>query len=647
MRLQKSLLLALLASLLAACGAAGEDSPNGPSNGGDDRGAGGGGADEPAYEPEPPPGTATFYVNHNSGANDVPPGNTAKGFASSHSSEGLMLELANTGAAGGLLRHNLHINAPRGNVPTSLMEGEQIGLKTWVTVMGTPLNQSPSTDGEIYDSSLPPYARWTPMSADVWANTVITQLEHYESFYGFVPDCVEIWNEPDRVEFYNGDIDDYLKLYTVTAPKIKNRWPQIHIGGMGLAGYRSSMGGSESAILALIDHAAANNLPLDFVSWHHYTIGNGLQYSGFLEDLQLRLDSYSMSNVQLVVSEWNIYPSTSGHGTEFDSSHSAANYAGFQTTARELGLDGNIMFLLQDPSTGSGAIDDFTGNGMGAITTHGIKKPVFHVIETVQAMADEPMLTTVRPDEELSVNVYATKMGNRVRYVVSNDVVPGDWVWANRLRDEGLAPGYVWPLYYHAAKIGRPHKPTDTELLAEGMTTAEVTAIRDLEDELNLAWQFKDENRPVEIIFGGNELPNIANVHRFDSQHNNFVDHIDEIMPFLEQTEENAKWFALQAAADYFFSHGIVVSPEDLSNYADMHEWAIENDVPYNIASASITIYQKAMAEGRLFDVGLLNSLPQMSVTPMTAENAEVIAASGSVHFFMEPNSVVIFDIYL
>jgi hypothetical protein len=53
------------------------------------------------------------------------------------------------------------------------------------------------------------------------------------------------------------------------------------------------------------------------------------------------------------------------------------------------------------------------------------------------------------------------------------------------------------------------------------------------------------------------------------------------------------------------------------------------------------------MAEGRLFDVGLLNSLPQMSVTPMTAENAEVIAASGSVHFFMEPNSVVIFDIYL
>jgi hypothetical protein len=34
-----------------------------------------------------------------------------------------------------------------------------------------------------------------------------------------------------------------------------------------------------------------------------------------------------------------------------------------------------------------------------------------------------------------------------------------------------------------------------------------------------------------------------------------------------------------------------------------------------------------------------------MAATAMTAEDAEVTAASGSMHFFMEPNSVVIFDV--
>jgi len=417
------------------------------------------------------------------------------------------------------------------------------------------------------------------------------------------------------------------------------------VGGMGLAGYMSKMGGTQSAILSLIDHASANNLPLDFVSWHHYTIANELQHSGFLEKVRQRLDSYNMSSVELIVSEWNIYPSPNA---EFDRGHNAANYAGFQTTARELELDGNIMFVLQDITRGNGAIGDFTGNGMGSITEHGIKKPVFHVIETIQAMASEPMLTTIRPDEELSLNVYATKMGNRIRYVVSNDVVPGNWVWSNRLRDAGLFPGHLWTLYSRASKNNGPrHKPNRAELLDEGMTELEISAIHEIEEELNMSWHFRTNDRPVEIVFGGGQVQNISNVRRFDSAHNNFADRVDEIMPYLVQAEYNAKWYALNETANYFGSCGIVVSSEDLALCDDMQQWAIENNVTHDIASKSATVYQKAFAEGRLLDVDLLNSLPQMSVDSMTAEEAKLTTTAGSVSFNMEPDSVVIFDIYL
>ena len=644
MRFRKILLLALLTTLLPACGAAGEDSPDSPPNSPPD--SGGGDASEPIYPPDTESGLATFYVDHSSGANDVPPGDAAKGFfASARTTEALMRELNNAGTGGGLLRSDMRVNLSRENLPTSFLEGERIGLKTWLTAMGTPLDQSPSTKGEDYSHGLAPYARWSPMSADIWADTVVTRLENYELLNGFVPSFVEIWNEPDRREFYNGDIADYLKIYTAASQKIKIRWPEIQVGGMGLAGYMSEMGGTQSAILSLIDHAAANNLPLDFVSWHHYTIANSLRYSGFLGEVRQRLDSYNMSDVKLIVSEWNIYARPN---TEFDRGHNAANYAGFQTTARELGLDGNIMFMIQDATRDNIGMGDFTGNGMGSITEHGIKKPVFHVIETIQAMSSEPMLTTVRPDNELSVNVYATKMGNRVRYVVSNDPVPGEWVWSNRLRDAGVAPGYLWPLYSNAAKNnGAAHKPDHAELLAEGMTELEIVAIRKTEDELSMSWGFSKNDRPVEIVFGGGQAPNISNVRRFDSTHNNFADRVEEIMPYLVQAEDNAKWYALNEAANALATYGIIVSPEDMALYDNIEQWAIANNVLQSIASAATDVYQKSFAGGRLLDMDLLNSLPQMSVTSMTAEEAKVTLGPDSVSFDMEPDSVVIFDLYL
>ncbi|MCX8266266.1 MAG: hypothetical protein OTI37_01490, partial [Planctomycetota bacterium] len=170
---------------------------------------------------------------------------------------------------------------------------------------------------------------------------------------------------------------------------------------------------------------------------------------------------------------------------------------------------------------------------------------------------------------------------------------------------------------------------------------------REIEDELNMSWTFGGTDRPVQIVFGGDQLPNISNVRRFDSTHNNFADRVEEIMPYLVQAEDNAKWYALNEAANYLATYGIIVSPEDMALYDDIEQWAIANNVQRSITSAATNVYRKSFAGGRLLDMDLLNSLPQMSVTSMTAEEAKVTLGSGSVNFDMEPDSVVIFDLYL
>jgi hypothetical protein len=151
----------------------------------------------------------------------------------------------------------------------------------------------------------------------------------------------------------------------------------------------------------------------------------------------------------------------------------------------------------------------------------------------------------------------------------------------------------------------------------------------------------------LRFFFGGDEVPNISNVRRFDSAHNNFANRLDEIMPYLVQAEDNAKWYGLNKVSEHFATNGIIVSPEELELYDDIQQWATENNVPPGIAIDSMNVYLKALAEGQLLDMDLLNSLPQMSVNSLTAEGAKLTATAGAVSFNMEPDSVVIFDIYL
>jgi Glycosyl hydrolases family 39. len=73
----------------------------------------------------------------------------------------------------------------------------------------------------------------------------------------------EVWNEPDlKVAFFDGNQEDYFRLYAITVKAIKSVNPKLKVGGPSTSGSRW--------VAAFVKYCKENNVPVDFVSTHQY-----------------------------------------------------------------------------------------------------------------------------------------------------------------------------------------------------------------------------------------------------------------------------------------------------------------------------------------------------------------------------------------
>ena len=154
-----------------------------------------------------------------------------------------------------------------------------------IAINGMPWWLSRSSDtttlgeGWRYYHSVGPgdYAAWDSIIGDI-AREVRT--------WDFVP-YYELWNEPNNRNYWNGTEVELIQLYRRTADAIKSVHPQAKVGGLGmhawykgthtqgydLEGWYPDTLAEETAALAhLIDTCALAGTPLDFISWHIFSI---------------------------------------------------------------------------------------------------------------------------------------------------------------------------------------------------------------------------------------------------------------------------------------------------------------------------------------------------------------------------------------
>lgn len=72
----------------------------------------------------------------------------------------------------------------------------------------------------------------------------------------------EVWNEPDLTGFFSGTQAEYFRLYEVTARAVKSVDAGIRVGGPSTSACKW--------IDEFMAYCQANDVPLDFISTHHY-----------------------------------------------------------------------------------------------------------------------------------------------------------------------------------------------------------------------------------------------------------------------------------------------------------------------------------------------------------------------------------------
>jgi len=104
-----------------------------------------------------------------------------------------------------------------------------------------------------------------PKDYSQWAVLIRKLVSHWVERYGLGEVrqwFFEVWNEPNLRAFGSGKQSDYFELYRYTAEAIKGVDKMLKVGGPATA--------ANAWIDDFQNFCKANNLPVDFISTHHY-----------------------------------------------------------------------------------------------------------------------------------------------------------------------------------------------------------------------------------------------------------------------------------------------------------------------------------------------------------------------------------------
>ena len=236
-----------------------------------------------------------------------------------------------------------------------------------------------------------------PKSYDKWAGLITALIRHWEQRYG--RDEVktwyfEVWNEPDIKPFYTSTLEEYLKLYRVTAEAIKKIDPSYRVGGPA------------SAIPfhfeeALVQFCAREKVPIDFVSTHAYGVKEGFfddtgnrgtvldADPGAVRDRMVHsrelIRNSPLPNLELHFTEW------SSAYTPTDYIHDQYHQAAFildKIKGAQESVDSMSYWTFTDIFEENGPrMTPFHG-GFGLLNYQSIKKPAFHAYQFLSRLGD-------------------------------------------------------------------------------------------------------------------------------------------------------------------------------------------------------------------------------------------------------------------
>ncbi|MBQ7379383.1 MAG: hypothetical protein IJW70_06835 [Clostridia bacterium] len=159
-----------------------------------------------------------------------------------------------------------------------------------------------------------------------WAKICEGIIRHYNEGwadgYRFGIRYWEIWNEPDNTPdmmdspMWRGTPKQYYALYETASIYLKQRFPDLMIGGYASCGFYAILGGYVKAANSsertehfidffhgFLRHIRKKGCPLDFFSWHSYA--DAASNVVFADYARKTLDEYGYTGTEMHLNEWN------------------------------------------------------------------------------------------------------------------------------------------------------------------------------------------------------------------------------------------------------------------------------------------------------------------------------------------------------
>ena len=169
-----------------------------------------------------------------------------------------------------------------------------------------------------------------PKDYKKWAKICEMVIRHYNDGwadgynYGF--EYWEIWNEPENHGnkfgkcMWGGTNEEFYRLYEISSKYLKERFPEIKIGGYGGCGFYEITRGFDvpwfkgfvDFFKRFLEMVKEKGCPLDFYSWHIYTMDENelLTHAKFVRET---LDEYGFDKTESHLNEWNIADEGTGY----------------------------------------------------------------------------------------------------------------------------------------------------------------------------------------------------------------------------------------------------------------------------------------------------------------------------------------------
>ena len=161
--------------------------------------------------------------------------------------------------------------------------------------------------GSKIEHGVKKYGTSVPADFKKWAEICEHIISHYNEGWakGYHMDIEywEIWNEPDLINddgtspTWQGTEEQFAELYTVASKHLKNRFPNIKIGGPASVG-------DESWMRRFLERIKKTDAPLDFFSYHWYWT-EPKDMSAKCTRIRRMLDEFGYKNTETVLNEWN------------------------------------------------------------------------------------------------------------------------------------------------------------------------------------------------------------------------------------------------------------------------------------------------------------------------------------------------------